>query len=205
MEAKNIFASSHSEHHCWICPYKEAPKIVALLHVAGAPHFSPLSHPLSLSLSLYVSHERGVLTERQTANIAIATHQHMCNACGFCLFWPIQNLLPFWRPAGWLTYLVFVIVCSSSRYLKLSQTLSKLLCLHVHSFFFVFFLSLVFPSRLSQYCKTMCETKRTPCFLIIEVVVSKAKQTSLSLSLSHLRHHHLGQWGCYYGWININR
>jgi hypothetical protein len=30
----------------------------------------------------------------------------------------------------------------------------------------------------------MCETKRTPCFLIIEVVVSKAKQTSLSLALS---------------------
>jgi len=55
LEVKNIFARSHSEHHCWICPYKQAPKIVALLHVAGAPHFSPLSFLPSLSLTLCVS------------------------------------------------------------------------------------------------------------------------------------------------------
>jgi hypothetical protein len=96
--------------------------------------------------------------------------------------------------ARWLAELLFVGVLVEGiwNFHKLYQ----ITCLHAHCFFLFFSFLWVFPSGLVNTANNVRD-KRTPCFLIIEVVVSK------HLSLSHLRHH-LGQWGCY-GWININR
>jgi hypothetical protein len=80
--------------------------------------------------------------------------------------------------AGWLPDLLVlvVVVVGIWNFHKVCQ----IVCLHVHSFFFVFFLSLVFSLRTCQYCKQCARWKDT----LFPHHWGGGKQTSLSLSLT---------------------
>ncbi len=200
------------EHHRWICPLL-IRKLQRLQHFCMLPMLltfpphPPFSPSLSLSLSLCLSSERSTYTKANNS-------KHCCRYSSTthvqCM-WLLLPLLadPKFAPileagwlAGWLTFCCCCCCCCSSRYLENFTNFIKLFVYMYIVFFCCFPFFGCFPQDSLANTTNNVRDARTPCFLIIEVVVSK--HLSLSFSLSHLLRHHLGQWGCY-GWININR